>query len=148
MVTLKDIAKAINAKLKESFPDIQINTKDISEGFARPSFTVDFDNSTKSPFGSHGVERTVHVIIYFFPSDRSQYKIEMLDVQDKLENAFTYTLTILDGFVVYLDELSSDKVDGVLQFAFDIHYIEIDYTDDVGEDGEVLEDIENLNLNI
>ncbi|WP_256761409.1 DUF6838 family protein [Cohnella sp. WQ 127256] len=141
MVTLKEVATAINVKLEEVLPSIPVNTKDIKEGFARPSLYVDFDNATKSPFGSHGVERKIRVIIYFFPTSKDRYKFEILDVQEKLENAFTYTLEIKDGFIVYPDELTSDKVDGVLQFAFDISYIEID-------DTETGEDIENLIMNI
>jgi hypothetical protein len=139
-----EIALAINTKLNEMFPEIPINTKDIKEGFARPSFTVDFDNSTKSPFGSHGVEHNVHIVIYFFPTDKNQYKIEMLNVQEELENAFNHSLKIKDGFVVFPNELISDKADGVLQIAFDVHYIEIDYS----EAGENQENMENLNFNI
>lgn len=144
MVTLEEIAIAVNAKLKQAFPAIAINTKDITEGFARPSFTVDFDNSTRSPFGSHGVERNVHVIIYFFPTDRYQFKIEMLGTQEQLEDAFDHTLTIKEGFVVYIDEAGSNKVDGVLQFAFDVHYIEIDDSDASGNQ----ELMENLNITV
>lgn len=145
MVTLKEIAISINAKLKEVFPTVVINTKDITEGFARPSFTVDFDNATKSPFGTHGVERNVHVIIYFFPTDRYQFKIEMLETQEQLEDAFNHTLTIKNGFVAFIDETVSNKSDGVLQFAFDVPYIEINDSDLVDGNQELME---NLNLTI
>jgi hypothetical protein len=129
MVTLKDVAIAINAKLKQVLPQYKIQSTDIKEGFTRPCLYVDFDNATKSPFGSHGVERNIHVIVYFFPTSINQYKIEMLETQDILENAFDHSLTIKDGFVVFIDEATSDKVDGILQFSFDVHYIEIDYSE-------------------
>lgn len=141
MITLKQIAKAINDKLSEVLPDIEIQSKDISEGYVRPSLYVDFDNSTHADFGTRGKERTIQVIIYFFPTDPYQNKIETLEVQETLENAFIGHLTIMDGFVIYPSEVSSVKVDGILQVSFEVYYIEID-------DIETGEDMEQVNINI
>lgn len=138
MITHKQVAVAINQRLKDTLPDIRINTADIKESFTRPSLYVDFDNVIPSKFGTNGFERTISVIIYFFPTDKTQYKMEVLDVQQKLELAFINNLTILDGFVVYPSDLSSAKVDGILQFSFDIRLVE------AGEEetGDMIEELE------
>jgi hypothetical protein len=141
MITLKEIATAINEKLKEVLPHIPIQSKDISEGYERPALFVDFDNTTNAQFGARGKERRIQVIIYFFPSDRYKNKIEILEVQEILEQAFTGHFEIKEGFVVYPMEVSSIKVDGVFQFSFEIHYIEID-------DTETGEDVDSININL
>lgn len=121
---LKEIALAINKKLKSVFPNIGINSTDISEGFQRPSFFVDFENTTLQQQSARRVDRSIHCIIYFFPTDRYQNKIEILEVQEKLEDAFRDEL-LVGEHRLYMGEISSDKVDGVLQVSFDIVYTSI-----------------------
>lgn len=143
MITLIQIGTAINKRLKEVLPNISINTKDITEGFVRPSLTVDFDNTTSSKFGTQGFERTLSVIVYFFPSTQTKYKFEILEVQQLLELGFADNLEIIEGFVVFPSELSSTKVDGVLQFSFDIQLIEIKEEITDGSDGiELMEELD------
>ncbi|MDN4093573.1 hypothetical protein QYF48_12180 [Brevibacillus agri] len=124
MLTLKQIALAINNKLAEVLPNIPIQSKDISEGFERPSLFVDFDNITTSDYIGNKRERNIQVIIYFFPTDRYNNKIEILEVQEALEQAFSGQLMIKEGFIVYPLEVNSVKVDGVLQFSFEIYTLE------------------------
>ena len=133
MITLEQIALAINEMIISVFPDVEIQSTDISEGFNRPSFFVDFEASTNSSHGARGRERRIQVTVYYFPSDRYQNRIELLEVQEKLEAAFTGSLMITEGFVVYPFDVDTVKVDGTLQTSFEIYYIEVDATDD-GED--------------
>ncbi|MNP72684.1 hypothetical protein D3C76_1692890 [compost metagenome] len=65
----------------------------------------------------------------------------MLDVQEKIEQAFRGHFTIKEGFVTYPFEVDSVRIDGTLQCSFEIYYIEFDETDDG-------EDITELNLSI
>ena len=138
MIMLKQIALSINEKLTSLFPTIEIQSTDISEGFNRPSFFVEFDPSTNAAYGSRGRERRIQVTIYYFPSDRYKHRMELLEVQEKLENAFTGTFEIAQGFVVYPFEVESTKVDGTLQTSFEFYYIEIDRT----EDGEEMKELQ------
>jgi hypothetical protein len=133
MVTLKQIALAINEKLHDVLPNVQIQSKDISEGYPRPCLYVDFDDVHTAASGAMLRERTVPVIIYYFPTDRNKHKIELLDVQETLESAFVGHFTIEDGVVVQIFDVSSVKVDGVLQVSFDIYTLEV--KDDAGESG-------------
>ncbi|MCG7410578.1 hypothetical protein MH117_24585 [Paenibacillus sp. ACRRX] len=141
MLSLKDIAIAINKKLKTVFPDIVINSTDISEGFARPSFFVDFNSSKRQQQSTRRIDRSISCIIYFFPTDRYQHKIEMLEVQEKLEDAFMDELVLNDNVRLYMGELSASKTDGVLQLSFDIVYTEIGSSD---SDDAALEYMEEL----
>lgn len=128
MLTLKDIALAINNKLEEVLPSIPIQSSDISEGFERPSLFVDFDNVTTADYIGGKKERNISVIIYFFPTSRYDNKIEILNTQEILEKAFSDQFMIKEGFYVYPMEVNSIKVDGVLQFSFNIYTLEYEDT--------------------
>lgn len=144
MVTLKDITGAINLKLKEKFPNIKRETKDISEGFERPSFFVSLDNSSKSSFMDLAVERSATVRILYFASSRTESRIELLEVQESLEELFNHKITIKDDFMVEVNEMNTEKFDnGAIEFSFDIYYIE-ELNDN--DDTELIEELE-VNIN-
>jgi hypothetical protein len=124
MLTLKEIAKAINSTLEKVLPDVPIQSSDISEGFERPCLYVDFDMITTSDYIGYKRERTIQVIIYYFPTSRYENEIELLETQEILEQAFSDHLNIREGFAVFPMETNSVKVDGVLQFSFEIYTLE------------------------
>lgn len=141
MITLEQIALAINETLSAKFPDVPIQSTDISEGFKRPSLFVDFESASSSAYGVCSKERSVTVTIYFFPTDRYKNKLEILRVQERLQEAFYRHLTISDGFVIHLPEIEFSKSDGVLQGSFDLYTLE----SDLNESGEYAE---HLNLTL
>lgn len=141
MITLEKIAFAINETLAAAFPDIPIQSTDITEGFKRPSFFVDFEDVTASAYGSCSKERSITVMIYYFPKDRYKNKLEIMRVQEGLQNAFHRHLTIDEEFVIHLPEIEFSKVDGVLQSSFDLYTLE----SDLNESGEFAE---HLNLTL
>ncbi|ABR48573.1 hypothetical protein Amet_2419 [Alkaliphilus metalliredigens QYMF] len=135
MITLKDIKIAITTRLKNTL-DIEITSKDIKEGFKRPSFFIQLDNIRKSAAGVDQVKRELTVRIYYFPSDRYQYSIEILDIQEQLEEIFDTKLKVIDRYL-NIDEIESITTDGVLQLYFDIAYEEGREIDEV----EVMEEL-------
>lgn len=121
MISLKDIRLAINDKLISEF-GYEINSNDVKEGFKRPSFFVSFENSTRSSTESQ-THRFLTVIIYFFPTDRYNYSLEVLDVQERLEDLFDLKLQVMNR-QFNIDEVQASVTDGVLNFSFDIEYYE------------------------
>lgn len=75
-------------------------------------------------------EKSIQIIIYYFPSDRYQYKLELLEVQEGLENAFLDGLLIDEETTLFTGELTSIVVDGVLQFEIKLDYVEIEFEDE------------------
>lgn len=143
MITYKDILKAINQNLKSSFPQVPIQTKDIKEGFLRPSFFVEFENLKASDFMNYYKERSLSASIYFFPSDSSKNKIELLETMSKLEDLFLVDpLRMNDNCLINITESDCTISDGVLVFNFDLTSIE------KYEDNCLTEMIENLEVNI
>lgn len=150
MISLKDINKAVNEKIKLVFPSVEIMSTDIKEGFKRPSFFVELDNVKKSPYNTTAIERSMTVRIYYFPSDRNKFKIELMEVQEGLEDAFFQCLKVQEGFSIPIDEVETEIADGVLQCTFDIQYIEsLDSEHECHEDTNSNNElIENLDMNI
>lgn len=118
MITYKDIRKSINQQLSKT--GIEINSRDVSEGFNRPSFFVQLNNIGRSSDESQ-VHRSMMVQIYYFPTDRYEYSIEVLEMQETLEELFELKLPVKDRFF-NVDEFRSDTVDGVLNARFDLEF--------------------------
>lgn len=127
MITYKDIRIAINRKLKTT--GIEVNSRDVSEGFLRPSFFVQLDNVNRSG-DENNVHKSLTVQLYYFPTDEYEYAIEVLDMQETLENLFDLKLPIKDR-LINVDEFNTGVVDGVLNCSFDLAFYdgrELTYT--------------------
>jgi len=118
MIDYKDIKKAVNKQLSKT--EIEIMSRDVEEGFNRPSFFVELDNVNRSSTVSQ-IERSLTVRIYYFPSERYNYSIEVLEMQDKLEDLFDLKLKIKSRWLNILDYQSFVN-DGVLSCSFDIEF--------------------------
>ncbi|MEC0370884.1 phage tail terminator family protein [Paenibacillus chibensis] len=141
MIDLKHVLLAVNTRIEEIYPEIPIQSSDIEEGFSRPSFFVEFGDVRTAAYGPRGKERNIPVTVYYFPSDRYKNRIELLEVQERLEQTFSEAFAVQTGFVVYPVEVTSTIVDGVMQTSFEVYYIETD-------NSETGEEISELYLNI
>ncbi|GIP17766.1 hypothetical protein J40TS1_34080 [Paenibacillus montaniterrae] len=124
MITLSQVMQAICHKLTHLMPEVPIQSNDIEEGFDRPSLFVEFvDVKTATSIGNQR-ERNIEVTIFYFPSDRYEYEIELLEKQETLEEAFRNPFVITESFYVFPDEVDSIVTDGVLQTSFSIYLLE------------------------
>lgn len=140
MISSEDIIKAINDKIEDNFPGVDKQSTDIKEGFERPCFYVQIDDNKANKLNPSSKEKTLTIRIYYFPKDRYENRIELLEKQDTLENMFFDGLQVNENFYIpSLDnELTFTTVDGVLQLSFDLYYVQL--LDD--EYGELLEELE------
>lgn len=118
---LKDIKLAINEKILSIFPEVEIQSKDIEEGFKRPSFYVDFENSKLFKIAAEYYNKSISVKVYYFASDRYKHSTENLEVQESLESLFIDKLVVNEVNIPIL-EVESNVVDSVLQFSFELEY--------------------------
>ena len=160
MITLKQINKAINDTIKgalsdTNFSDVPIISEDTQEALKkgpdgstnsviRPSIKVKLERSKTEKFNSCNKERTLTVRVYFFARDRNKYKLDNLEMQDIIENAFLEDVKVTDTFYMPIleDGVDSGVTDSVLQCSFDLYSIEeiVDTT--------IYEPMEELNLNL
>lgn len=152
MITLLEINKAVNEKIKHALADsefssVPIIASDLSEPIVRPSLKVFLEDGTTGKFNSCMKERTLTVRVYFFATDLKKYKIENTKVQDLIENEFLTPLKVSDTFIVDIDEVEVNTTDTVLVCNFNIETLE-DIPEIIIDDGIDYEPMENLNLDL
>jgi len=140
-LTRVQLNKAINDKIKAEFPAIYLTSRDVSEGFTRPSFYVDIETVRTETY-SYGQKREMNCRLRFFPTDRYEYKEEVYDVQDRLDDLFGINLQI-EGRTITLDKAETDIMDGVLYYDFSFAYY-----DEVKEMAEQVEKMQELSFDV
>lgn len=119
MIELLDIRKACNDLLKANFPTIPVKSQDVEKGFARPSFTTEFDNVSNVTLDSL-IETSLKVYIYYFPDlNMDDYFLHLDDVKYKLSLIFGNKLAVKDRFLD-VNEPEANIVDGIIVFEFDM----------------------------
>lgn len=92
------------------------------------------------------------VNIYYFPTDRYEYAIEVLDMQEALESLFDLKLRVKDRYL-NVDNLNTFVNDGILNCTFELEFFterDVDWeTDERQEHLEKypVEDMEVLEIN-
>lgn len=152
MITLLEINKAINEKIKHALADsefssVPIIASDLSEPIVRPSIKVFLEDGNTGKFNSCMKERTLTVRVYFFATDLKKYKIENTKVQDLIENEFLTPIKVTDTFYIDVDEVEANTSDTVLICSFNIETLE-DIPEIIIDDGVEYEMMGNLNLSI
>lgn len=123
MVSYIDLKKAVNTALKKiqlNGQAITITSQDVTEGFLRPSFFVQMETTERSA-DENNHYRVLRVTIYYFPTDRYEYSVEVLKIQEALERVFDLKLRVNDR-LLNIQESESMIVDGVLNFMFDVEF--------------------------
>lgn len=130
MVTLLEVNKAINDRIKTAksgteFSTVEIIAEDVSEPIVRPSIKVNIEYGSSSKFNINCREKNLTCRIYFFAKDRTKYKFDNAKMQDILENAFLEDLEIKESFFISIDNFESEVADTVLICSFDLYVVEL-----------------------
>lgn len=152
MISLLDINKAINEKIKHALAGSNFNTvpiiaSDLSEPIVRPSIKVILDDGSSGKMNSCMKEQILRCRVYFFASDLKKYKIENMKVRDLIQNEFLMQLVVSDTFIVDIDEIEASTSDTVLICSFDIETLE-DIPEIILNNGKEYEPMENLYLDL
>lgn len=139
MLSRAQINKAINDKIKSEFPGIMIQSTDVEEGFDRPSFFVSLETNRIEP-NQFSTLREMTCRVLFFPSDRSRYKEEAYDIQDRLEKLFGLNFDV-GGRTITVDSASADIIDKVVHYDFDFSYYDDSSLSDNGENEELMQEL-------
>jgi hypothetical protein len=137
MLTLKQIKLVINNLLLNKFPTIEIQSEDVRQGFNRPCFFVQLDNDDRDT-RLYVTERSILVRIHYFPTNRYEYSLEIMDIQDGLESIFNLNFKV-ETRVITINETRAQTIDGVLEFEFDFEFV--DPVETI-EEGDLMGDLE------
>lgn len=124
MVKYTEIHKAIVEKLDAT--GIDTTSEDVNEGFKRPSFFMSFDNVKASDFMREALDREITVRIYYFSRTIDNNRIELLNMQDKLNELFLEDnlIRVNEYMNIEVDELEFNIIDKVLHCYFDMRLCE------------------------
>lgn len=144
MITLLDINKAVNDKVKSAIEecfeyDVPILAEDLSKPIIRPSIKVIPENLQSGRFNSRNKERTLTYSVYFFPKDKNKPKFENMRVQEAIENEFINDIEVTPNFIIPINEISFEVSDGVLICSFELYTVELLPDTDTSELMEELE---------
>lgn len=137
MISIVNIINAINTKIENEF-GYKPTSKDISEGFDRPSFYCDTDNYKSSNLNTDLREKNLTITIYYFSEEIYNNRIELIGVTERLEKIFLSQLAI-NEHTATISEINAKVVDKILQFSFELSIIE-----DIEIDETNIENIEEL----
>jgi hypothetical protein len=137
MLTRVQINKAINDLIKAKFTGIPIQSRDVEEGFDRPSFFVSIETNRTETFQSNML-RDMTCRILYFPSDQHIFKEEAYNVTDQLESLFGLNFAVVDR-VITIDDAESFIVDKVVHYDFNFSYYEDAQVED---ESELIEELE------
>lgn len=152
MVSLIEINKAINYKVKKALSDsefskVPIIASDLSEPVVRPSIKISLDDATTGKMNSCMKERTLTVRVYFFATDVNRSKLENTKVRDLIENEFLTPIKVSETFYIDVDEVETMITDNVLILSCDIETLEL-IPENILDDGIEYDIMENLNFNL
>ena len=120
MIKLSEILKTVNSTLNKAYPNVTIDSKDLSESFNRPSFRTELDGLKTTAFMTTFKERHFTIRIYFFNTVIGKGKEERLKVIEAIEDAFLGSVKVNDTFIIPIDDIEFDETDdGVLIASFD-----------------------------
>lgn len=121
-LTLRQIKSTIEDAIEAAFSSVTVHRTGVQDHFDRPSFFVLMDN-IQSDDHLYYRDRSFQVDVHYFPSDRNQYTLEILDTQDKLETVFGLNIPVGDRTIL-INNGQATVVDGVLHYPFSFKFAE------------------------
>lgn len=103
MLKYSDIISAINKKISDKFPTIQIQASIAGDGVAKPYFFTSLDNINIRNCMEVFAEKKMTAYIYYVPSEYDQAKI--MEMQSDLESLFFNQNMEAGGISSYIDEM-------------------------------------------
>lgn len=107
MVTAVDIVKALTIKCRELL-GCDVNDRDLSEGFERPSFFIEVVDFKNADIGEIIRGDTFTVYIYYFNERRETGYLTLLKARESLRELLAMPIPITDGFSIVADEIAEN----------------------------------------
>ncbi len=136
MIKTGDVIKAVNTKLKNNFKDHKVCSADIRKKVEPGSFYVEWPTPVLDGTQDFRHEEGMIRVVYF-PKDDLNNRIEFMEMQIALYEAFFDILWIDEEFAIPVNDLTFEESDGALIMNFDYEIFQ-----EIEEDGELMKNIE------
>lgn len=85
MVTVIDVIRELTGTLEAAFPQYRVNTKDLTEGFDRPSYYIDVDEVRSGKITADYFREAADLTICYFSEELFKGFLDLLEVKAKLQ---------------------------------------------------------------
>ena len=121
MVTAVDIIKTLTVRCRELL-GCDVNDRDISEGFERPSFFIEIVDFKNEDIGELLRGDTLNIYIYYFNEKRLTGYLDLLKARESIRELLATPLQIVDGYSLTADEIveTINKADMTYITNFDV----------------------------
>lgn len=139
MTSFEQIKTSIVSKLKECSPGIRVQKNDIEEGIERPCFYIDIKNVDMDNLMGNFDEKNIAFDIIYFPKDKKNNTIDILERQSELAEEFNKNrvIKIDKEYLAEAEKVKLFEVDKVLHLTFELSLSE-EY---LKEEKELMEDL-------
>ncbi|MBC2576576.1 phage tail terminator family protein [Peptostreptococcus canis] len=122
MITIMDVKKALNKKLKEA-TGVNVGSKKIDENFRGPIFFTEIQIIKSSAINKFLHENSLRLRILYYPEKKFD-KIDIFKTLNELEKSFRLNFKVLDRVLNVQDiSFDIDEEKGFLYFTFKTQYI-------------------------
>lgn len=104
MITAVEIVKALTIKCRELL-QCDVNDRDISEGFTRPSFFIELVDFNNEDIGEIIRGDTLNIYIYYFNEKREIGYLNLLKARESLREMLAMPVNVEDGFSITASDI-------------------------------------------
>ncbi|RGZ81762.1 hypothetical protein DW971_02285 [Veillonella parvula] len=104
MITAVEIVKALTIKCRELL-QCDVNDRDISEGFFRPSFFIEVVDFNNEDIGGIIRGDTLNIYIYYFNEKREIGYLNLLKARESLREMLAMPVNVADGFSITASDI-------------------------------------------
>lgn len=104
MITAVEIVKALTIKCRELL-QCDVNDRDISEGFSRPSFFIEVVDFNNEDIGGIIRGDTLNIYIYYFNEKREIGYLNLLKTRESLREMLAMPVNVADGFSITASDI-------------------------------------------
>ena len=84
MYTVINVIKALSGLIETNFPNYPVNDRDIEEGFDRPSYFIDIENTVAENITQYLIRESCDLKLYFFAEDNYHGFLALLQMRAQL----------------------------------------------------------------
>ena len=104
MITAIDIIKAFTVQCRDLL-GCDVNDRDISEGFERPSFFIEIVDFRNEDIGQEIRGDSLNMHIYYFNEKREVGYLRLLEAREKIRELLAAPVPIMDGYSLTPDDI-------------------------------------------
>lgn len=120
MVSINDIRIAIQQALDNAYPNIEIYSENIKQGFEVPCFFVKLISSNQDKQLNNRYKQSLLFDVHYFSDKEEDLNKDCLDVADNLYKVLEYV--VVNGHKYRSLKMNHKVVDGVLHFMMKFNY--------------------------